>query len=200
MFDFDILPEAGDRTSVARHTQAPFRHLALIGNALPRKCGLATYTSHVADALRASYPGMKLDHYAMDDGSGDFYPDPIITIDAESLDAYHEAAERIETSGAEAIWLQHEFGIFGGTAGSHILELVGATDLPLILTLHTVLEQPGEEQDFVLRRLIARAERTIVMASKGADILKHRYGVPDERLRFIPHGAPVRTLRDPDEL
>ncbi len=200
MFDFDILPEAGDRTSVARHTQAPFRHLALIGNALPRKCGLATYTSHVADALRASYPGMRLDHYAMDDGSGDFYPDPIITIDAESLDAYHEAAERIETSGAEALWLQHEFGIFGGTAGSHILELVGATDLPLILTLHTVLEQPGEEQDFVLRRLIARAERTIVMASKGADILKHRYGVPDERLRVIPHGAPDRPLRDPDEL
>ena len=200
MFDFDILPEVGDRKSAARQGSAPFRHLALIGNALPRKCGLATYTSHVADALRALYPKMRLDHYAMDDGSGDFYPDPILTIDAESLDAYREAAERIESSGAEAIWLQHEYGIFGGTAGSHILELVAATDLPLVLTLHTVLEHPSEEQEVVLKRLIARAERTIVMASTAADILKRRYGVAPDRLRTIPHGVPDRPLRDPDDL
>ena len=147
MFDFDILPNADDEHIAARSGRAPFRHLALIGNALPRKCGLATYTSDVAEALRALYPAMTLDHYAMDDGSGDFYPSSIVTIDAESLDAYHAAAKRIEASGAEAIWLQHEYGIFGGTAGSHILELVGATDLPLILTLHTVLEQPSEEQE-----------------------------------------------------
>ena len=199
MFDFDILPETGE-DRLARRAPAPFRHLALIGNALPRKCGLATYTSHVADALRALYPAMRLDHYAMDDGSGDFYPDPIITIDAESLDAYHAAAERIEASGAEAIWLQHEYGIFGGIAGSHILELVGATDLPLILTLHTVLEEPSQEQDVVLKRLIDRAERTIVMASTGAEILKRRYGVPADRLRVIPHGVPDRPLVDPDQL
>ena len=200
MFDFDILPDVGDGRNAARKSEAPFRHLALIGNALPRKCGLATYTSDVADALRSLYPTMQLDHYAMDDGSGDFYADPVITIDSESLDAYHAAAERIEQSGAEAIWLQHEYGIFGGTAGSHILELVGATDLPVILTLHTVLEEPSEEQEVVLKRLIARAERTIVMASKGADILKRRYGVPAERLRVIPHGVPDRPLRDPDAL
>jgi glycosyltransferase involved in cell wall biosynthesis len=200
MFDIDLLTDVGDRHSAARKGPAPFRRLALIGNALPRKCGLATYTSHVADALRSLYPAMQLDHYAMDDGSGDFYPASVITIDAESLDSYHSAAERIEASGADAIWLQHEYGIFGGTAGSHILELVGATDLPLILTLHTVLEQPGAEQEVVLRRLIARAERTIVMASTGADILKRRYGVPADRLRVIPHGVPDRPLRDPDEL
>ena len=114
-----------------RSGRAPFRHLALIGNALPRKCGLATYTSDVAEALRALYPTMNLDHYAMDDGSGDFYPSSIVTIDAESLDAYHARRQTDRSaSGAEAIWLQHEYGIFGGTAGSHILELVGATDLP----------------------------------------------------------------------
>lgn len=200
MFDFDILPDVVDGDEAARRGPAPFRHLALIGNALPRKCGLATYTSHVADALRLAYPKMRLDHYAMDDGSGDFYPNSIKTIEADSLDAYHEAADRIESSGAEAIWLQHEFGIFGGIAGSHILELVGATDLPLILTLHTVLDQPSEEQEVVLRRLIARAERTIVMASTGAEILKRRYGVPADRLRVIPHGVPDRPLVDPDTL
>ena len=200
MLDFDILHDAGDEQNAAHDRRPPFRHLALIGNALPRKCGLATYTSHVADALRALYPSMQLDHYAMDDGSGDFYPRPIVTIDAECLDAYHEAADRIEASGAEAIWLQHEFGIFGGTAGSHILELVGATDLPLILTLHTVLEQPNQEQEVILKRLIARAQRTLVMASTGAEILKRRYGIAGDRLRVVPHGVPDRPLRNADEL
>jgi glycosyltransferase involved in cell wall biosynthesis len=200
MLDFDVLPGARDERNVARAGQAPFRHLALIGNALPRKCGLATYTSHVAEALRQLYPAMRLDHYAMDDGSGDFYPDSVFTIDADSLDNYHSAAERIEASGAEAVWLQHEYGIFGGTAGSHILELIGATDLPLIVTLHTVLEQPGEEQEVVLKRLVARAERTIVMASAGADILRRRYGVPADRIRVIPHGVPDRPQRNPDEM
>ena len=200
MFEYDILSNVGDGRRDVRHGRPPFGHLALIGNALPRKCGLATYTSHVADALRDLYPSMRLEHYAIDDGSGVYYPSSIHTIDEESLDSYREAAEAIEASGADAIWLQHEYGIFGGTAGSHVLELVGATDLPIILTLHTVLENPSSEQEEVLKRLIARAERTIVMSSTGADILKRRYGVSPERLRLIPHGVPDRPLRDPDEL
>ncbi|HEY0630403.1 MAG TPA: glycosyltransferase family 4 protein, partial [Sphingomicrobium sp.] len=200
MFDFDILPDVGDGSADARRGPAPFGHLALIGNALPRKCGLATYTSHVADALRERFPAMRLDHYAMDDDSGVYYPSGIHTIDAQSLDAYHEAAERIEASGAEAIWLQHEFGIFGGLAGSHILELVCATDLPLIVTLHTVLEKPNPEQDEVLRRLAARADRTIVMSAMGAEVMKRRYGLSGDRVKVIPHGVPDRPLRDPDDL
>jgi glycosyltransferase involved in cell wall biosynthesis len=200
MFDFDIISDSDDGGRAERHASAPFRHLALIGNALPRKCGLATYTSHVADALRALYPNMTVDHYAMDDGTGVFYPGSINMIDAEMLDDYQATAKRIEASGAEAIWLQHEFGIFGGTAGSHILELIGATDLPLVLTLHTVLEHPDDGQEVVLKRLIARADRVIVMSSTGADILQRRYGVSPDRLRTIPHGVPDRPLADPGTL
>ena len=200
MFDFDILSDSNEGGRADRGARTPFRRLALIGNALPRKCGLATYTSHVADALRKLYPGTTVDHYAMDDGTGVFYPDSIHAIDAESPDEYQAAAKRIEESGAEAIWLQHEFGIFGGTAGSHILELIGATDLPLILTLHTVLEQPDDVQEVVMRRLVARSDRVIVMSPTGAEILKRRYGVSAERLRTIPHGVPDRPLRNPDEL
>ena len=199
MFDFDILPDA-DQGGHGERRRTPFRRLALIGNALPRKCGLATYTSHVADALRGLYPDMTVDHYAMDDGTGVFYPGSIRTIDADAIDDYQAAAERIESSGADAIWLQHEFGIFGGIAGSHIMELVGATDLPLILTLHTVLEEPSEGQDVVLKRLIARADRVIVMSSTGAEILKRRYGVSAQRLRHVPHGVPNRPLVEPDSL
>jgi glycosyltransferase involved in cell wall biosynthesis len=200
MLEYDILANAEDERISVHPSALPFRHLALIGNALPRRCGLATYTSDVADALRQRYPAMQVDHYAMDDGSGISYPDDITTIDADNPAAYREAAERIEASGAEAIWLQHEFGIFGGAAGCEILELTGATRLPLIVTLHTILEKPGDEQEAVLSRLIARAERTIVMASTGADILMRRYGVSPGRISVIPHGVPDRPLRDPDEL
>lgn len=199
-FETDILAAYDEERISARPAAMPFRHLALIGNALPRRCGLATFTSHVADALRERYPAMKLDHYAMDDGSGVTYPEDIETIDASSPAAYRAAAEKIETSGAEAIWLQHEFGIFGGPAGSDILELICATNLPLIVTLHTVLEEPSEEQDTVLRRLISRADRTIVMSEEGAKILKHRYGEANGRIKLIPHGVPDRPLRDPDQL
>ena len=184
----------------ARTSHSPFSHLALIGNALPRKCGLASFTSHVADALRQTYPSMTVDHYAMDDGSGIEYPPEIRTIVADDPAAYRAAAEQIEASGAEAIWVQHEYGIFGGTAGCDLLELTSATRLPLIVTLHTVLEEPGEEQEEILNRLIARADRTIVMAEAAAEILKRRYGVSPDRISVIPHGVPDRPLRDPDEL
>lgn len=196
IFHFD-----SEEERISSHSdRASFSHLALIGNALPRKCGLATYTSHVADALRQRYPDMAVDHYAMDDGSGIEYAADVKTIAVDDKPAYRAAAERIETSGAELIWLQHEYGIFGGNAGSNILELTSATSLPLILTLHTVLEEPSEEQEAVLKRLIGRADRTIVMASAAADILHRRYGASPDRISVIPHGVPDRPLRDPEEL
>jgi len=189
-----------EEQSDAQQSGAPFSHIALVGNALPRRCGLATYTSHVSDALRQRYPAMKVDHYAMDDGSGIEYPPGVQTIADEDKAAYRAAAERIEASGAQAIWLQHEYGIFGGPAGSDVLELTGATSLPLILTLHTVLEEPSDEQEAVLNRLLARADRTIVMAATAAEILKRRYQVPVDRISVIPHGVSDRPFRDPDEL
>lgn len=189
-----------EEPGVARPIDAPFSHIALVGNALPRKCGLATYSSHVADALRLRYPAMQVDHYAMDDGTDIEYPKEINVIEADNKAAYRAAAERIEASGAEVIWLQHEYGIFGGPAGSDVLELTSATRLPIILTLHTVLEEPSEEQEAVLNRLAARADRIIVMAEAAADILKRRYQVPIKRISVIPHGVPDRPLRDPDEL
>lgn len=200
MLEFDTISEAEEGRITALRGSAPFAHLALIGNALPRQCGLATFTSHVADALRQRYPAMKVDHYAMDDGSGITYPAEIQTIVADDKAAYRAAAERIEASGAEAIWLQHEYGIFGGPAGCNVLELTSATSLPLILTLHTVLEEPSEEQEAVLSRLIARADRTIVMAEAAVDILKRRYGVPVDRVSVVPHGVPDRPWREPEKL
>jgi glycosyltransferase involved in cell wall biosynthesis len=200
MLEFKILSGDAAKSDPIHASRMPFARIALIGNALPRKCGLATFTSHVADALRQRYPEMKVDHYAMDDGSGVTYPNDIRLIKADEKAAYRAAAAEIEASGAEAIWLQHEYGIFGGPSGSDILELTSATSLPLILTLHTVLEEPSEEQEEVLNRLLARADRTIVMAETAAQILKRRYRVSGQRVSVIPHGVPDRPLRNPDEL
>lgn len=200
MFDINIILDEESERSSGNGRAAPVRHLALIGNALPRKCGIATFTSHVADALRDRFPTMKLDHYAMDDGSGVEYPPAIRTVAADDSASYRDAAADIERSGAEAAWLQHEYGIFGGPAGSHILELVSALHVPLIVTLHTVLESPSEAQEVVMKRLLARAEKVIVMASRGAEILQRRYGVPADHIQVIPHGVPDRPLRDSSQL
>lgn len=200
MFDVDQLYIQDEDAIFGGKTAMPVAHLALIGNALPRKCGLATFTSHVADALAARYPAMRLDHYAMDDGSGVDYPAGIVTIDDQSPAAYRDAAAAIEASGARAIWLQHEYGIFGGEAGSHILELIGATDLPLIVTLHTVLAEASTAEDEVLERILARADRIVVMADQGRETLMRRFGIAAARISVIPHGVPDRRHRDPEAM
>lgn len=173
-------------------------HLAIIGNALPRRCGLATFTSDTVDAMRARFSALQIDHYAMDDGTGVAYPDGIRTIAVDDPASYREAAGLIEASGAEAIWLQHEFGIFGGDAGSYILGLLGRSTLPLLVTLHTVLEQPSDSERQVFVRLLERASHLIVMAEGARAILHEVYGIAETKISLIPHGAPDRAFVDPD--
>src|SRR6185295_19839223 len=114
--------------------------IALIGNALPRRCGLATYTSHVFESLRSRYPALKVDFYAMNDPGRRYDYSPSVTgvIRQEEVDDYLGAARRIEASDAELVWVQHEFGIFGGPAGSHLLTLLDRLSLPIAITLHSV--------------------------------------------------------------
>lgn len=190
-----------DRRSTSAIETVPFErlpaHIAVVGNAQPRRCGLATFTSDTVDALRARFPEMIVDHYAMDDGTGVAYPADIRTIDARDVAAYREAAGIIEASGAQAIWLQHEFGIFGGDAGAHILTLVERSTLPLIVTLHTVLAEPSGAERQVMERLVRRAGRFIVMAESARATLRETYGVADDRISVIPHGVPDRVYVDP---
>lgn len=173
--------------------------IALIGNFLPRKCGLATYTTDTYQALRARFPDIAVDVYAMDDHPGRYnYPPAVVcALPQQERAAYIEAARQIEASGAEAIWLQHEYGIFGGPAGEHILALLDRTSLPLIVTLHTILENPSAEERAVMEGLLRRAARVIVMADRGGEILRRVYGAPAKSVVMIPHGVPDRELADP---
>jgi glycosyltransferase involved in cell wall biosynthesis len=178
------------------------KKLALIGNFLPRQCGLATFTTDVFQAMRARFPGVAVDVYAMDDHPGRYaYPPEVTaTIPEQDRAGYLDAARRIEASGAEAIWLQHEYGIFGGPAGEHILTLLDRTTLPLIVTLHTVLEQPDADQRRVMEGLLRRAAKVVVMAERARDILTRVYAAKPRQIVMIPHGVPDRPLVEPDTM
>lgn len=175
------------------------KRIALLGNALPRLCGLATFTSHIHDALRARFPDIAVDHYAMvDPGQHYRFPASVVRgIDQEDVGGYRAAARAIRASGADLLWVQHEFGIFGGPAGAHLLALLDEVALPLAVTLHTVLEAPDAAQRAVMLRLAERAQLLIVMANRARAILEDQYGVDPGMIAVIPHGVPARNYVDP---
>lgn len=187
---------------MARSPMGPrIRHLALIGNFLPRKCGIATFTTDTYTALAERYPEIQVDVYAMDDLPGHYAYPPQVTgsIAQNDRGAYLETARKIEASGAEALWIQHEYGIYGGAAGELLLALTDRVSVPVIVTLHTVLERPSADERRVMEALIRRASTLIVMAEKGREILKRVHGVEDGKIAVIPHGVPDRVFADTAE-
>ncbi len=176
------------------------QHLALIGNFLPRKCGLATFTTDTYTALKARFPELKVDVYAMDDHPGRYdYPDAVTrAIPQDERSAYLDAARAIEASGAQALWIQHEYGIYGGPAGEYLIALIDRLSIPVIATLHTVLERPNPDERRVMEALLRRCSRVIVMAEKGRELLKRVHGADDKKIVMIPHGVPDRPFADPN--
>ncbi|MCL6250797.1 glycosyltransferase family 4 protein [Altererythrobacter sp. KTW20L] len=169
------------------------RHLAMVGCFRPRQCGIATFTADSYDHLLAAVPGMKVDIYAMrsaPDQPGDAAM--AMAIDEQDRATYRTAADAINRSGAAAVWLQHEFGIFGGEAGDLVLDLVDRVAAPLIVTFHTILAQPSAPQRRVVKRLVARASRLVVMSGFGRDTLVSVYGADPARIALIEHGTPDR--------
>ncbi|WP_375428650.1 glycosyltransferase [uncultured Sphingomonas sp.] len=187
----------GKSTDVAK-----VERVALIGNYLPRKCGLATFTTDVHVALKERYPDLAIDVYAMDDHPGRYDYPAAVTASISENDplAYAEAARAIEASGASAILVQHEFGIYGGSAGEYLLGLLDRTTLPVVVTLHTVLETPDHDQRRVMEALLRRSARVIVMAERGREILERVYSASARQVVVIPHGVPDRPLVDPETL
>ena len=174
------------------------RHIALLGNFPPRRCGLATYTHDSYLALTAHPGAPRVDLYIMDDGQVDGYgPEVAMLIPDQDISAYQRAADAIDASGADMLWVQHEYGIFGGDAGSHLLALVNRVKVPVAITLHTILEQPNDSQRQVLSALLDRAATVVVMADKGRDILARVYGIDPALISVIAHGIPDREPSNP---
>lgn len=176
-------------------TKSAALDVALIGTYPPRQCGIATFTADVVEHTRAHHPEIAFTIYALGDGDdAGAYPEGVTTIEADCDAAYRTAAEAINASGADAVWLQHEYGIFGGPDGAMVCDFVDRLAAPLILTLHTVLSEPSENQRRILEHLLARASRVMVMSHHSRELLLSRYAAPSELVEVIEHGAPDRPF------
>lgn len=172
------------------------KRITLIGNHLPRRCGIATYTTDVAMAVAERFPGIQIDIWAVNDSGKLYaYPDHLAgTIEQDDSASYLEAARAITASGVGMVWIQHEFGIFGGKAGDLILTLIDRMTVPVAVAMHTVLAEPDRDQRRVTLALVERCETIIVMAEAARRRLIENYGADPERVIVIPHGIPDRPF------
>jgi glycosyltransferase involved in cell wall biosynthesis len=176
---------------IDRLVARPLR-VAFIGNSLPRRCGIATFTTDLEQAVGA-LPGVaETAIFAMRDPGGDYAwpPSVRLSIDQNDPAQYRAAADFINDDGFDIACLQHEFGIYGGVSGDLILGLIAALKVPLVTTLHTVLDQPTRAQRVVMGAILAASARVVVMAHKGRDILIETYGADPDKIVIIPHGIP----------
>lgn len=178
--------------------RAPTRppRIALVGGFTPRRCGIATFTADIHASLTAAAPGLVVDVYAMTPAADHTRFDPVVctTIVEGEVESYIAAVRQIEASGADVVWLQHEFGLFGGPAGDIVLELAERVAAPLMITLHTVIPDPDADQARVMRRLVSLATRLIVMSERSRFLLRSVYGADAEQIVLIPHGVPDRPF------
>lgn len=189
-------PAASESPATPEAVRPRFRRAAMIGNFPPRKCGIATFTRDTFACLRAALPRTDWRLVVMEDPAGNHtYPQPVTNvIPQDDLAAYRKTADELNRAEIEVVFLQHEFGIFGGDAGSHILTLLRRLRMPIITTLHTILQTPSPDQKRVLDEIIRLSASVIVMTEMGADILGRVHGAGPTKVHVIPHGAPERPF------
>jgi glycosyltransferase involved in cell wall biosynthesis len=178
---------------------APINRLAVIGNHLPRQCGIATYTTDLCAAVAQSFPATEVFALAMNDRVGGYaYPERVrFTLDQHDGGAYRGAADGINLSNADVVSVQHEYGIFGGAEGADLLALLRRLQAPIVTTLHTILREPTAQQRSVLVALAQLSDRLVVMSERGASFLREIYGVAAAKIDVIPHGIPDVPFIDP---
>jgi glycosyltransferase involved in cell wall biosynthesis len=174
--------------------------VAVVGNYLPRKCGIATFTTDLCDAIQAEYGATELLALPVNDiEEGYSYPARVrFELCEDNLSSYRQAADFLNFSNIDLVCLQHEYGIFGGPAGAHILELLRRLQMPVVTTLHTVLCEPNPDQRIVMEEITHLSDRLIVMSRQSAEILKQVFHVSGEKIDLIPHGIPDRPFTDPN--
>lgn len=170
----------------------PFQRVAFIGNHLPRRCGIATFTHDLHRAVSTTRPDLETCVVAMNDTGGTHdYPAAVqFQIQDETIDDYAQAADLLNAAPFDVVCLQHEYGIFGGDAGGHIVELLKRLRMPVVTTLHTVLPTPTPAQRNVMGKIIARSTKLVVMAEKGRELLQSVHDVSPQKIEVIPHGIP----------
>jgi len=178
----------------------PLHRIAVIGNSLPRRCGIATFTTDLQQAISTSRPNLETCIVAMTDhGQAYDYPPAVaFQIKDADIEGYMRAANFLNAGRFDTVCLQHEFGIFGGEAGAHILVLLSCLTMPVVTTFHTVLAKPTAIQRAVMERIIEASSKVVVMANKGRELLRSVYRVPDDKIEVIAHGIPDVAFAGPD--
>ena len=161
---------------------------------MPRQCGIATFTSDLSGALAANYPELDCFVLAMNDaGKRHAYPPRVrFEIAENDLASYRRAADYLNVNTVDAVCVQHEYGIFGGKAGSHVMALLRELRMPIVTTLHTILAQPNAQQRLVMDELTKLSERIVVMSDYGAELVREIHHVDESKIDRIPHG--IREL------
>jgi glycosyltransferase involved in cell wall biosynthesis len=197
-------PLAQEKTLTARarsHAKPSLpSRIAVIGNYLPRQCGIATFTTDLCSAISAEYGNARLLALPVNDTEEGYdYPARVRwSLAQDDLTAYQDAAEFLNFNNIDMVCLQHEYGIFGGPAGSHILHLLRRLKMPLVTTLHTVLREPDPHQLRVMEEIAELSDRLIVMSQLSSQFLQEIFKVPGNKIDMVPHGVPDLPFLDPN--
>ncbi|HKZ84120.1 MAG TPA: glycosyltransferase family 4 protein [Anaerolineae bacterium] len=180
-------------------THSTINRIAFIGNYLPRQCGIATFTTDLCEAIAAEYSETTCIALPVNDvEAGYTYPARVrFELTEKDIDSYRRAADFLNINSVDLVCLQHEYGIFGGQAGSHILALLRELRMPIVTTLHTILRDPDSDQRRVFEEVAALSDRLVVMSERGAEFLQAVYRVLPEKIDLIPHGIPDVPFVDP---
>ncbi len=175
------------------------KRIAFVGNYLPRQCGIATFTTDLCESIAAEYPDRSCMAVPVNDTEAGYdYPRRVrFELTEDDIDSYRRAADFLNINNVHMVSLQHEYGIFGGRAGSHILALLRDLRMPVVTTLHTILKNPNADQQRVLEEIASLSDRLVVMSERGASFLRDIYHVPGEKIDVIPHGIPDVPFVDP---
>src|SRR5512141_736513 len=168
------------------------KRIAFIGNYSPRQCGIATFTTDLCEAIADEYKGTACIALPVNDTEDGYeYPARVrFELTEKDIESYRRAADFLNINNVDMVSLQHEYGIFGGRAGSYILTLLRELRMPVVTTLHTILKEPNPDQRRVLEEIVSLSDRVVVMSERGVEFLKSVYHVPHEKIVLIPHGIP----------
>jgi glycosyltransferase involved in cell wall biosynthesis len=172
----------------------------VIGNYLPRQCGIATFTTDLCAAISTEYGTARLLALPVNDTvQGYDYPARVRwSLAQDDVTSYQEAAEFLNFNNIDMVCLQHEYGIFGGPAGSHILHLLRGLKMPVVTTLHTVLREPNPNQLMAMEEIAELSDRLIVMSQLSSQFLQEIFKVPGSKIDMVPHGVPDLPFLDPN--
>ena len=176
------------------------RRVVFVGSCVPRQCGIATFTADLCDAICSAHTDWDISQVAVTDvdSSYDYPPRTHFEIAERDVTSYRRAADFLNINNFSVVCLQHEYGLFGGPAGSLILSLLRELRMPVVTTLHSILREPTPPQARVTKELCRLSDRLVTMSHNGVEFLKEIYGVPAEKIDFIPHGVPDVPFVDPN--